>query len=108
MTAAKLDSHVPTGAPEPRLDPQAAVLVAVAERVMKAGGGRAGPLLSGFAGGLIALAIHHYYGNDALIERMERFEQAQSSHNAYVIAALVALSKNEPLPPPPPPTIGPR
>jgi alkylation response protein AidB-like acyl-CoA dehydrogenase len=108
MAAAKLDTLTPTGAPEPKLDPQSAAAVAVAERIIRAGGGRAGPFVSGFAGGLLALAVHHYYGNDALIERMERFEQAQSSHNAYVIAALVALSKNEPLPPAPPPTIGPR
>lgn len=88
----------PPSAPMPPIVAQASA----AAVLIKALGGT--PLLAGFVGGVIAVVGHSMLDSEKIVHRVERLEAAMISadeHNAWVQAALVALSKNEPLPPPP-------
>lgn len=95
LTAAQLE--------QPQTDAPPAVTQATAMVALaKAIGG--GPLLAGFVGGVLAVAGHSLIDSEKIVHRIERLEAAMVStdeHNAWVQAALLALSEKKPLPPPP-------
>lgn len=90
---------------EAQAQAQAAPVVAQATAVagvVKALGG--GPLLQGFLGGLLAVALHSFVDADDLVPRVAALERAMLSadeHNAWVQDALIALSEDKPVPAPP-------
>lgn len=81
---------VPT---EPQ-DPQVAALLLVVDKLSRV---RAGPLLSGVMGGVLAVVGHHLLTDSETTRRLEIIER----HLAWQQAAIVAQSRGEPLPPPP-------
>jgi hypothetical protein len=104
-------SVVPPAQQSPQADPLERVASAVTDRVLDRLGrmrGGGGPLASGAIGGAVVAALisafHASSSGDDLSRRIDRLEagmMAADEHNAWVQAALVALSKAEPLPPPP-------
>lgn len=97
LTAAQLEAQAQAQQAPPVVQ-QATAVAAVA----KALGG--GPLLQGFLGGLLAVALHSYVDADDLVPRVAALERAMLSadeHNAWVQQALVSLSEQKPLPAPP-------
>lgn len=112
-SSAKLDTLVPTTPPEvkPALPPQAAVWIAMVKQL------GLGPFVAGLLGGLFAVYLHAKTDSEEITQqlkavaealekhdkRIEKLEDATVSidaHNLWVQAALVALSRHEPLPTP--------
>lgn len=72
--------------------------------------GRGGPWLVSFVVSLAvsigAWGLHMVTGDRQILDRLDALERAQDDrweHDQWVVGALVALSKGEPLPPPPAP-----
>ena len=72
--------------------------------------GRGGPWLVSFVVSLAvsigAWGLHMVTGDRQILDRLDALERAQDDrweHDQWVVGALVALSKGDPLPPPPTP-----
>lgn len=105
MATAKLDTLVPSGAPDPKLGPEREFFLAALDKLgrMRGGGSILAALLAGALGGVGVLAMHSRDGGD-LARRIERLETAAlvaDEHNAWVQDALTALSEGKALPPRP-------